>query len=95
MTEVMKYAIFDMEVSKMLAKRTFKNQITIPKEIINKFGDVEYFDVITRDEEIVLRPVEMIQSQFKLAKIREKIKSLGLGEGEIVEAIRWARKKNR
>ena len=77
----------------MLAKRTFKNQITIPKEIISKFGNVEYFDVIAKENEIVLRPVEVIPREYKLAKIREKVKSLGFTEKDIEEAIKWARKE--
>jgi len=77
----------------MLAKRTFKNQITIPKEIISKFGDVEYFDVMAKKGEIVLRPVKILPQESRLAGIREKIKSLGLTEKDIEEAIKWARKE--
>jgi len=77
----------------MLAKRTFKNQITIPKEIISKFDNVEYFDVTTKKGEIVLRPVEILPRESRLAGIRKKIKSLGLTEKDIEEAIKWARKE--
>jgi len=77
----------------MLAKRTFKNQITIPKEIISKFGDVEYFDVVAKEGRIVLRPVKILPQESRLAGIREKIKSLGLTEKDIEEAIKWARKE--
>ena len=77
----------------MLAKRTFKNQITIPKEIISKFGNVEYFDVTAKGGEIVLRPVEILPRESRLAEIRKKIKSLGLTEEDIEEAIKWARKE--
>ena len=77
----------------MLAKRTFKNQITIPKEIISKFGNVEYFDVKAEEGEIVLRPVEILPREFRLTGIRKKIKSLGLTEKDIEEAIKWARKE--
>ena len=38
----------------MLAKRTFKNQITIPKGIIEKFPNVNYFDVTAKKDEIIL-----------------------------------------
>jgi len=77
----------------MLAKRTFKNQITIPKEIISKFGNVEYFDVTAKEGEIVLRPVEILPRESRLGRIRKKIKSLGLTEEDIEEAIKWARKE--
>jgi len=77
----------------MLAKRTFKNQITIPKRVIEKFPTTDYFDVIAKKDEIVLRPVEIKKQKYILAKIREKIASLGLTEKDIQDAIRWARKK--
>ncbi len=77
----------------MLAKRTFKNQITIPKEIISKFGDVEYFDVMAKEGRIVLRPVKILPQESRLAGIRKKIKSLGLTEKDIEKAIKWARKE--
>ena len=78
----------------MLAKRTFKNQITIPKGIIEKFPNVDYFDVTARKDEIILRPLEIKKRIYSLAKIREKISSLGLSEKDIQDAIRWARKKD-
>ena len=77
----------------MLAKRTFKNQITIPKEIISKFGNVEYFDVTASEGRIVLSPVEILPRESRLAGIRKKIKLLGLTEGDIEGAIKWARKE--
>ena len=94
MTEVRKYAKFKMGGEReMLVKRTFKNQITIPKQIMEKFPDVEYFDASLEDERIVLRPVEIKEKKALLSKVREKIKALGLREEDITEAIRWARKK--
>jgi hypothetical protein len=76
----------------MLVKRTFKNQVTIPKQIMEKFPDVEYFNVSLEDDEIVLRPVEIKEKSLLLTKVKEKIKALGLKEEDITEAIRWARK---
>lgn len=77
----------------MLAKCTYKNQLTIPKQIIDKFGGVEYFDVEARQDEIVLRPVEIKRKGLELAAVREKMKKLGISEDSIDEAVRWARKK--
>jgi hypothetical protein len=76
----------------MLVKRTFKNQVTIPKQIMEKFPDVEYFNVSLEDDEIVLRPVEIKEKSLLLTKVKEKIKALGLKEEDITEAIKWARK---
>lgn len=75
----------------MLAKKTFKNQITIPKEIVQQAGDVEYYDVFYRDGEIVLKPVELRLQGEHLERIRSKIKSLGLKEDHVKDAVRWAR----
>ncbi len=76
----------------MLCKRTFKNQITLPKRVMEKIGDVEYFDVEEQQGKIILMPVEM-KPCVSLAQIREKITSLGLQGKDIDKAISRARKK--
>ena len=43
----------------MLAKKTSKNQITLPKEIVKAFPDAEYFDVSIKDNTIRLMPVRI------------------------------------
>ena len=75
----------------MLAKKTVKNQITLPKAIVDKIPDTEYFEVSLRGEEIVLKPVRIESSDARLSRVRAKIKALGLTEKDIDEAIRWAR----
>ena len=75
----------------MLAKRTSKNQITIPKEIVAQAGEVEYYDVFYRDGEIVLKPVEVRTRGEHLDRIRKKIDALGLKEDHIKSAVKWAR----
>ena len=79
----------------MLAKLTYKNQITIPKIVIQAFGAVEYFEVERRNEEIVLKPVLVSSKNSELQKIRDKMKSLGITQSDIEEAVRWARKEKR
>lgn len=78
----------------MLAKRTYKNQVTIPKDVIDQVGEIDYFDVFYRDGEIVLKPVEIKGAGERLARVRQKIKALGLTERDIDDAIRWARKSS-
>jgi hypothetical protein len=77
----------------MLAKKTYKNQITIPKDALKGFEEVEYFDVFTRDGQIILRPVVLQAHGERLVKIRQKIRALGMKETDIDEAIRWARSR--
>ena len=75
----------------MLAKITSKNQITIPKKIIDQIPDVDYFDVELKGGAIVLKPLRLYDTD--LDKIRAKVKKLGIKEDAVAEAIRWARSK--
>ncbi len=79
----------------MLAKKTSKNQITLPKEIVKVFPDIDYFDVCLQDNTIRLMPVKITPVQSSLDSVREKIKKLGLTEKEVGEAIQWARSRKR
>jgi hypothetical protein len=79
----------------MLAKKTSKNQITLPKEIVKVFPDAEYFDVSIKDNTIRLMPVKITPVQSSLDSVREKIKRLGLTEKDVGEATRWARSRKR
>ena len=75
----------------MLAKKTSKNQITIPKKIVEQLPDVEYFEVELIDGAVMLKP--LITYDTSLGKIRKKVKQLGLQENTVKEAIKWARSK--
>lgn len=75
----------------MLAKKTVKNQITLPMSIVKQIPETDYFEVSLRGREIVLKPVRFEGSSSRLGRVRAKIKALGLTEKDIDEAIRWAR----
>ena len=75
----------------MLAKMTTKNQITIPKKIIDKLPDIKYFDVELKDGMVLLKPLKVYDTN--LDQIRSKMKTLGLSQNSVKEAIQWARKK--
>ena len=79
----------------MLAKKTAKNQITLPKAIVRQLPDVDYFEVSLREGEIVLRPAVVTNHAERLAAVRAKIKALGLNEKDIEDAIGWARRRRR
>ena len=89
MTDSLLYDIFKVE---MLCKKTSKNQITLPKKIVERFKDVEYFEVEAKEDKIILKPVKIEPVKTSLAKIREKMASLGISEEDIEKAICWARK---
>jgi hypothetical protein len=78
----------------MLAKKTYKNQITIPKEALKNIEDAEYFDVFTQDGNIILKPVIIQNAQEHLARIRSKIRALGMTEKDIDAAIHWTRERS-
>jgi hypothetical protein len=71
----------------MLAKRTVKNQITLPKAVLAQFADVEYFEVSTDGCAIMLKP----QRVSRLDEVRSKLESLDITEQDVKDAIAWAR----
>jgi bifunctional DNA-binding transcriptional regulator/antitoxin component of YhaV-PrlF toxin-antitoxin module len=75
----------------MLAKMTSKNQITIPKKIMNQMPSVKYFEVELKDGKIELKPLRVYETD--LEKIRSKMKNLGLKPNSVREAVDWARSK--
>ena len=79
----------------MLAKKTSKNQLTLPKEIVKSFPKTEYFDVSVQGNKIILVPVKITPSAVSLDSIREKMKRLGISQEAVGEAVEWARKKKR
>jgi hypothetical protein len=79
----------------MLAKKTSKNQITLPMEIVKALPDAEYFDVSIKDNTIRLMPVKITPVQSSLDSVREKMKKLGLTEKDVGEAVQWARSRKR
>ena len=79
----------------MLAKRTSKNQITLPKDIVKAFSDTEYFDVSIKGNRILLMPVKITPVGSTLEGMRDKIRKLGITEKDVGEAIQWARSKKK
>jgi len=75
----------------MLAKITSKNQITIPKKIIEKIPGIKHFDVEFKDGVIIMKPIRFYDTN--LDQIRAKVKKLGLKENSVAEAIKWAKSK--
>jgi len=77
----------------MLAKKTSKNQVTLPRDIANQFPQIEYFDVTVKDSRIILSPVKIRPVDATLADIRNKIERLGIHETDVKDAVKWARKR--
>ena len=70
-----------------MAKKSSKNQITLPKAIVASIGDVDYFDVTIREGKIILEPVRTKQG----GEVRSRLESLGIRATDIDAAIQYAR----
>ncbi len=71
----------------MLAKKTIKNQLTLPKAVMTRFTGVEYFDVSTDGACIILRPLQ----RSRASEVRARLAELGIAEPDVPRAISWAR----
>ncbi|MBI5506144.1 MAG: AbrB/MazE/SpoVT family DNA-binding domain-containing protein [Deltaproteobacteria bacterium] len=72
----------------MLAKITAKNQLTLPKSVTEAVGPTEYFQVETRNGQIILTPVRIQRA----GAVRAKLAELGVNQRDIADAITWARR---
>jgi hypothetical protein len=72
----------------MLAKKTVKNQITLPKAVVTRFREVEYFDVSTDGECIILRPLQKSRAD----EVRARLAQLGIDEQDVTDAVSWSHK---
>lgn len=75
----------------MIAKKTSKNQLTLPKKIAERFPGVEYFDVRVDDAQITLVPVRPGQ----LRQVQARLEQLGISEHDVRDAVAWARGSRR
>jgi len=73
----------------VLAKKTSKNQITLPKEVVKRFPGVEHFEVVAENERIVLVPLRRSRAR----DVRAKLAELGIGEKDVAAAVAWARRR--
>ena len=73
----------------MLAKRTSKNQVTLPKAIVQTVGEADSHDVTVQDGKIALTPVRLQQADA----VRAKLEEVGITQDDVGKAIAWARKR--
>lgn len=71
----------------MLAKLTSKNQLTLPKKIVEQVR-AEYYAVRTEGKSIVLTPVHLGGAEA----VHEKLRALGITTSDVTKAVKWARK---
>ena len=73
----------------MLAKKTAKNQITLPKAVATQFPEIEYFEVSSDGNCITLRPLRKSRAD----EVRARLHELGIAEDDVRNAVSWARKR--
>ena len=73
----------------MLAKLTSKNQLTLPKAVLEAAGKSEYYDVTAESGRIVLTPVRLERA----GAVQRKLEELGITEGDVQDAVAWARRE--
>lgn len=73
----------------MLAKKTSKNQVTLPKAVVSRFPDVEYFEVTEEEGRIILQPARFSRA----GEVRERLAVLGIDERDVPDAVAWARRR--
>ena len=76
----------------MLTKKTTKNQLTIPKALLDRLPATDYFDAEVVCDALVLRPVQMVPA-VDINRVRDRLEHDGVGPDEVKRAVRWARKK--
>ena len=72
----------------MLVKVSSRNQVTIPKKIMNQLPPTAYFEVELKEGVVLLKPVADYETD--LDAIRAKMKQLGLKPDSVREAVKWA-----
>ena len=73
----------------MLAKVTTKNQLTLPKRMLDAVGQPTYFEVEVEKGRLVLTPARIGLADA----VRRKLDTLGLSESDVHDAVAWARKQ--
>jgi hypothetical protein len=73
----------------LLAKKTTKNQITLPKKVVDRFREVDYFEVSTDGTCIILRPLQKSRAE----DVRVRLAGLRINEEDVQSAVAWSRKK--
>lgn len=73
----------------MLAKLTSKNQITLPKAIVQQIENTQYFEVQVENGRIMLTPMRVQPTDL----VRTKLAALGISENDVEDAVAWARQE--
>jgi hypothetical protein len=73
----------------MLAKKTSKNQLTLPKKVADQFPGVDYFEVRVDGARITLIPVR----PRDLSDVWHRLDALGISDKDVRDAVTFARRR--
>ena len=73
----------------VIAKRTSKNQLTLPKAVVEQVGAADYYDVVCDNGRIVLTPLHPGSADA----VRKRLADLGISEEDVADAVQWARNR--
>ena len=71
----------------MRARLTAGNRLTLPRAALAAVGPAEFFDITVENGRLVLTPVRTSRADAA----RAKLAGLGLSEGYVGDAVKWAR----
>ncbi|WP_231594677.1 MULTISPECIES: AbrB/MazE/SpoVT family DNA-binding domain-containing protein [unclassified Synechococcus] len=71
----------------VLAKRTSKNQLTLPKAVVEQAGVADYYEAACENGRIVLTPVH----PGGAIAVRTRLAEMGITEADVADAVGWAR----
>ena len=71
----------------MLTKLTDQNRITLPLNVTEALGPVDYFEITVEGGQVILTPVKVQRSDA----VREKLAELNITEQDVADAVTWAR----
>jgi hypothetical protein len=75
----------------MLVRLTSRNRITLPKNVFDTIRPTEYFEVQTRNGQIILTPVRIQHADA----VRAKLAELKLTEKDMADAVASVQKSTR
>lgn len=71
----------------VIAKRTSKNQLTLPKAVVEQMGAADYYDLACDNGRIVLTTLHPGGAEA----VRRLLAELGISEADVPEAVTRAR----
>lgn len=62
----------------MLAKKTSKNQVTLPQKVLQDIPETDYFDITAQSGVLILRPATLDDPGSRLAVVRQNRNDPGI-----------------